>query len=97
MTFGESAAGVDVVLSAGDKRPEEALFGEGGGRILVELSPEAAPGVESLAQEAGVGAVRLGKTGGQQLKLTCGPVQESWAVAELRKFFETSLPNVLGP
>jgi phosphoribosylformylglycinamidine synthase len=97
MTFGESAAGVEVVLPAGDERPEEALFGEGGGRILVELNPEAAPGVEALAQEAGVGAVCLGKTGGQQLKVTCGPVQESWAVAELRKFFETSLPNVLGP
>jgi hypothetical protein len=39
----------------------------------------------------------LGKTGGQQLKVTCGPVQESWAVAELRKLFETSLPKVLEP
>jgi hypothetical protein len=64
---------------------------------LVELNPEAAPGVEALAQEGGVGAVCLGKTGGQQLKVTCGPVQESWAVAELRKFFETSLPKVLEP
>jgi hypothetical protein len=39
----------------------------------------------------------LGKTEGQQLKVTCGPVQESWAVAELRKLFETSLPKVLEP
>ena len=97
MTFGESAGGVEVRLPAGDERPEETLFGEGGGRILVELNPEAAPGVEALAQEVGVGAVHLGRTGGQQLKVTCGPVQESWAVAELRKNFETSLPKVLGP
>lgn len=97
MTFGENSAGADITLPAGSERPEVALFGEGGGRVLVELNSEAVSAVETLAKEAGVGFTRLGKTGGKEIKVSCGPVQESWMVAELREFFETSLPKVLGP
>lgn len=97
MTFGENSAGATVTLPAGSERPEVALFGEGGGRVLMELNSEAVSAVETLAKEAGIGFTRLGKTGGKEIKVSCGPVQESWMVAGLRDFFETSLPKVLGP
>ena len=95
MTFGETSAGADVILPAGGERPEEALFGEGGGRVILELNAEAVSGVEVLAKEAQVGFTRLGQTGGRELKVVCGSIQETWAVAELRNSFETSLPKAL--
>ncbi len=95
MTFGETSAGADVVLPAGGERPEEALFGEGGGRVILELNAEAVSGVEVLAKEAQVGFTRLGQTGGRELKVVCGSIQETWPVAQLRNSFETSLPKAL--
>ena len=95
MTFGESSAGADVTLPAGSERPEEALFGEGGGRVILELNAEAVTVVEVLAKEAKVGFTRLGRTGGRELRVVCGSIQETWAVPELRNSFETSLPKAL--
>ncbi|NDA25933.1 MAG: phosphoribosylformylglycinamidine synthase II, partial [Verrucomicrobia bacterium] len=97
MTFGESSSGAEVAVPCGGERPEEALFGEGGGRVLVEVNPEAVAAVEFLAREAGVGCAHLGKTSGRDLKITCKDVKASWAVAELKGFFENSLPKALEP
>ena len=77
------------------QRPEEALFGEGAGRILLEVEEETVTMVEQLAKEAGVGCYRLGKSGGTDLQITCGSVQERWGVRELRKLFTESLPQAL--
>jgi len=51
--------------------------------------------VERLAGEAGVGCKRLGVTGGTELKIVCGSVEEKWGVGELQKLFTESLPKAL--
>ena len=97
MTFGESSAGAEVNVPPGSGRPEEALFGEGAGRVLLELDETAVAEVEALAQEAGLGFTRLGKTGGKDLKMVCGSAQASWVIADLKNHFESSLPKALEP
>lgn len=97
MTFGGSSGGAEVTIPSGASRPEEILFGEGAGRVLLEMDEAAVVGTEGLAQEAGVAFSRIGKTGGNELRLSCGDAQASWSVAEIRKEFETSLPKALEP
>jgi phosphoribosylformylglycinamidine (FGAM) synthase-like enzyme len=95
MTFGDGSAGGEFKVPCGKERDEEALFGEGAGRILVELDEAAMAAAENLAKEAGVDLTRLGRTGGKELKVTCGESETGWAVAELKEFYETSLPQAL--
>ncbi|NBQ64553.1 MAG: phosphoribosylformylglycinamidine synthase subunit PurL [Verrucomicrobia bacterium] len=95
MAFGELSCGAEVTVPCGKERPEEALFGEGAGRVLVELEGSALGAVEQLAQETGVALVRLGKTGGEELKVSCGDARAAWPVAELKNYFESSLPKAL--
>ena len=77
------------------ERVEEGLFGEGAGRILLEVEESAVGEVERLAMEAGVGFQRIGGTGGRELKVSCGNVQAKWTVEELKNYFESALPNAL--
>ena len=51
--------------------------------------------IERLAQEAGVGCRRIGKTGGKMLRVKCGGEDVNWEVKELRRMFEESLPRAL--
>lgn len=97
MTFGDSSAGGEFKIPCGKERSEEALFGEGVGRILMELDEAALPAVENLVKEAGVEITRLGRTGGKDLKVLCQGAETVWAVAELRDGFEKSLPEALEP
>ena len=96
MTLGEGSAGVEATIRCGQgERPEEALFGEGAGRILLEVDEEAVVEVEKMAVEMGVGCYRVGKSGGVNLRITCGSTDEKWGVEELRKLFTESLPRAL--
>jgi len=96
MVMGEGSAGGEVTIPCGQgERAEEALFGEGAGRILVEVEEGTVGEVERLAREAGVGCKRLGVTGGTELKIVCGSVEEKWGVRELQKLFTESLPRAL--
>jgi phosphoribosylformylglycinamidine synthase len=97
MSFGDGSAGGTFKIPSGKERPEEALFGEGAGRILVELDEASSVDVEKLAQGAGVEFTRLGRTGGKDLKVSCNGAETVWAVAELREGFEKSLPKALEP
>ncbi|MBM4455766.1 MAG: phosphoribosylformylglycinamidine synthase subunit PurL [Verrucomicrobia bacterium] len=97
MTFGEGSAGGEFRVPCGKERPEEALFGEGAGRILVELDETSMPTVENLAKEGGVELTHLGRTGGKDLQVTVHGAEMIWPVAELRDGFEKSLPKALGP
>jgi phosphoribosylformylglycinamidine synthase len=96
MVMGEGSAGAEVTIPSGQgEREEEALFGEGAGRILVEVEEGSVGEVERLAAEAGVGCRRLGVSGGTELKIVCGAVKEKWGVGELQKLFHGSLPKAL--
>jgi phosphoribosylformylglycinamidine synthase len=97
MTFGETPAGAEVTIPCGGERVEEALFGEGGGRILLEVAAEAVTMVEALARESGVAFHHLGRTGGRELRVGCKDIQAAWPVADLKKFYENSLPEALEP
>jgi phosphoribosylformylglycinamidine synthase len=97
MTFGEGSAGGEFKIPCGNERSEEAFFGEGAGRILVELDDAVIAAVEDLAKRAGVEITRLGRTGGKDLKVLCQGAETVWAVAELRDGFEKSLPKALEP
>jgi len=97
MTFGDGSAGGEFRVPCGKERPEEALFGEGAGRILVELDESSMPTVENLAKEGGVELTHLGRTGGKDLQVTVHGAEMIWPVAELRDGFEKSLPKALGP
>jgi len=92
---GENPVGAEVTLPCGEERAEEALFGEGGGRVLVEVVVEAMPAVETMAREAGVACSRLGRSGGRELKMVFQDIQTAWPVAGLKNFYENSLPNAL--
>jgi phosphoribosylformylglycinamidine (FGAM) synthase-like enzyme len=95
MTFGDGSAGGEFKVPSGKERPEEAFFGEGAGRILVELDEASLAAVENLAKGTGLEFTRLGRTGGKDLKVTCGESEVGWSVAELKGFYESSLPNSL--
>jgi phosphoribosylformylglycinamidine (FGAM) synthase-like enzyme len=96
MCFGEGSAGAEVAIPCGKgERVEEALFGEGGGRILLEVDEEGVTRVEELAKEAGVGCYRIGKSGGANLQISCGAVREEWSVQVLCKLYQEALPQAL--
>jgi phosphoribosylformylglycinamidine synthase len=96
MCFGEGSAGAEVAIPCGKReRVEEALFGEGGGRILLEVDEEGVTRVEELATEAGVGCYRIGKSGGANLQISCGDVREQWDVQQLSKLYQEALPQAL--
>ena len=95
MTFGENSAGAEVTIPCDAERVEEALFGEGGGRVLVEVNAETVTSVETLVREAGVACLRLGRTGGKEFKVACKEIQATWGVAEMKSFYENSLPKAL--
>jgi len=96
MTFGSESAGAEADLPLGsDERVEEALFGEGGGRILLEVDEATVATIERLAKEAGVGCRAIGKTAGRVLRVKCGGEDVSWEVKELRGMFENSLHAAL--
>jgi len=97
MTFGDGSAGGEFKVPSGKERPEEAFFGEGAGRILVELDEASLAAVENLAKGTGVEFTRLGRTGGKDLKVTVAGAETVWPVAELRDGFEKSLPKALEP
>jgi len=96
MTFGPESAGAEADFPHGSgERAEEVLFGEGGGRILLEVDEAAVANIERLAKEAGVGCRLIGKTGGRTLRVKCAGEDVSWEVEELRGMFEGSLPRAL--
>jgi phosphoribosylformylglycinamidine synthase subunit PurL len=62
------AGGVGAAVDLpGARRADEALFGEGGGRVLVTVRPEDAPRLADLAERAGAAAREVGAVGGPDL------------------------------
>ncbi|RMD82855.1 MAG: phosphoribosylformylglycinamidine synthase subunit PurL [Candidatus Dadabacteria bacterium] len=79
----------------GQPRPDVALFGEGGGRILVAVEPRSVARVESRAQAAGVACQRLGASGGS--RLVVGDGERVWIdipVAVLERAWRATLPQI---
>jgi phosphoribosylformylglycinamidine synthase II len=84
--------GADVTLPA-EARPEMLLFGEGPSRAAVSVKPGDAARLEALAREAAVQAVRLGRTGGERLRIASG--EHTWIdlpLTQLRKVYREAIP-----
>jgi phosphoribosylformylglycinamidine synthase len=83
--------GLDARDVAIEGRLDAALFGEAASRIVVSTLEAAA--LEALAREHGVPLLRLGRSGGDQLRL--GALADV-AVEDLRSAHENGLPVSLG-
>lgn len=84
-----ATAGVGLELEAGDL---PTLFGEDQARYLLACAPDQVAALETAAQAAGVPLVRVGRFGGDRVRL--GPA--SAPLAELDALWRRALPAALG-
>jgi len=86
--------GARVAIGAG-RRADEALFGEGGGRVLLSCPPAHLAALGALAQGAGVPLARIGAVGGDAVEAAVGgePVRISLAAAS--EAYEGAIPGAL--
>ena len=96
VTLAESAlahgVGCEVSLPTG-RRPDEDMFGEGGGRIIVSCHPEH---LDQLREMAGtVPIAQIGTTGGRTVTLRMGEAGAELHVEQIRDTFESALPKAL--
>jgi phosphoribosylformylglycinamidine synthase len=91
--FGDPGGGGVRVELVDTLRPDALLFGEAPGRVLVATgSPDV---VLRMAQEAGVPARAIGRTGGERMVIgpTGGPAWIDAAVARLRSIWAQAIPR----
>ena len=69
-----------------------ALFGEGGGRVVVSVAPDQRAALESLAAQAGVPLTVIGKTGGTRIEIAvAGQPGIDCALAEAEQLWSSTL------
>ena len=69
-----------------------ALFGEGGGRVVVSVAPDQRAALESLAAQAGVPLTVIGKTGGTRIEIAvAGQPGIDCALAEAERLWSSTL------
>jgi phosphoribosylformylglycinamidine synthase len=89
-----SGCHIDVQV---EDRPDRALFGESGCRILVSIAAARAASVEARAAAAGVPCRAVGTSGGDRIVIRDAKSQASLvdvAVARLREKWEGTLPQI---
>jgi phosphoribosylformylglycinamidine synthase len=75
--FGTGGIGVDVTVQAveaseGADRLTATLFGESASRVIVSTDPARTEAVLAAALAAGIGAQRIGRTGGEVIRISIG-------------------------
>jgi phosphoribosylformylglycinamidine synthase len=86
--------GADVAVD-GARRADEALFGEGGGRILLSVRDEHAARIAELARAGGVRLRELGRVGGDDIVARVDGHEVRLALADARAAYEAGLPEAL--
>ena len=86
--------GADLSLPS-DEPAREALFGEAGARFVVSFDPEAAAAVAAVAERWGAPLTRLGRTGGDRLRVTVGSVGVDVGLEALFEAWDTGLERAL--
>lgn len=85
---------------ARDGRPDEVLFGEAQGWVVISLPPDELPLLETLAEEMGVALDVLGRVTRESFTVEVSGgagAAESVPVRDLWKAWRTGLERVLGP
>jgi thioester reductase-like protein len=84
-----------VVRLAEGRRVDEALFGEGGGRMMVTVrDDDAAAALMRMAPED-VLVRRIGTVGGDRVTVHVGDVEATLTLAEAGEAYERGLPEAL--
>jgi phosphoribosylformylglycinamidine synthase II len=78
------------VRAPGGRRPDEALFGEGGGRVVLTCRPADEEALRALA--GGVPLARIGTVGGAALVVEAGGATARVTVAEAAAAWERGIP-----
>jgi phosphoribosylformylglycinamidine synthase len=86
--------GAEVTLERG-RRADEALFGEGGGRMLLTVREADLGRASELARERGVALRELGRVGGRELVARIGGREARLALDAARAAYEGGLPGAL--
>jgi phosphoribosylformylglycinamidine synthase len=97
-TYG-TGIGARIVLAPADSQLEAvaALFGEAPSRVVVSAGPDAVSRVLDMAKAAGVSALRIGETGGDDLAVEAAPLGRfSVRVSDIRKSRESCLSAIVG-
>jgi phosphoribosylformylglycinamidine synthase len=84
-----SAAAPDII------RLDALLFGETQGRVILSVAPMDAVKVVERAKILGVGAVKLGTTGGAELAIRRGAAECKWAVAQLHDLWWNAIARAM--
>jgi phosphoribosylformylglycinamidine synthase len=88
--------GVEISLSSNGLSAEALLFGEDATRVLISCDPEKAGDIKTLALKWGLRAERLGRTIPEKLVIAIdGRTAVTAEVSDLKKVWETALPNAL--
>jgi phosphoribosylformylglycinamidine synthase len=86
--------GAEVALPAG-RRDDEVLFGEGGGRILVSVSPQGGGRLAELARSRGTTVREIGHVRGDELVARVGDREVRLSLDAAREAYEGGLPGAL--
>ncbi len=84
--------GADVELPV-ERRADEALFGEGGGRVVVTCRPRNLDALRDAA--GGVPLTEIGTVGGDLLRVRIGSDMAELSVADATNAYEAGIPEVV--
>ena len=97
VTVAESAIAGDIgaVITIGDgRRADEALFGEGGARVVASVTPDRVAAVQALAGE-GIEVTTIGTVGGDTVAITVGRFVARVSLDDARRVWKGSIPEAL--
>jgi len=94
-TPGLMGAQIDLTGIAAVAHLEALLFGEAQGRIVISVAAGDAVKVVERAKILGVGAVKLGTTGGGELAIRAGAGEYKWPLAELHDLWWNSIARAM--
>jgi len=75
--------GAEIKISAAETAAATTLFNESQSRIVISVAPENVEKTMSILDKAGVPFHKLGKVGGEQLRIEVDSEKFSWPIADL--------------
>jgi phosphoribosylformylglycinamidine synthase len=91
----ELQVGATIELGNSGLRLDQALFNESQARVVISTAADRADEALAALAQRGVGAIRLGTTGGDALKIQLGADSLSWSLAELHDRWFHSIARVM--